>query len=479
MREGDVLDGKYHLIDLLGEGGQGAVWLAEERLRDTPLGHVAVKVLAAGADPKELVTLARLSHRRILRYRTFFEHQGRLCIVTDHAEGGDAARALRLRGGPFSGEETGAYMTGLLEALAYLHGEGVGHRDVKPANLLLVSGEVVLGDVGIARALEGAASRVTTRMTMGYAAPEQFHGRPMLVSDVYGAGVTAFEMLTGELPFTGADAEVMFGHLMREPLIPATLPAAWQAWLRRSLEKDPEKRWSAQGALDALPRPPKVPNGYVFVPPGRFWMGACDDDHEARDNEKPRHEVVLTRGFIIKATPVTQAEWGAFMRRNPSQFAGDDRPVECVSWDDAVAFCAALSNKEGLAAATSYRLPTEAEWEYACRAGTTEARYGSLANIAWFDGNSAGYDHTVGRKAPNAWGLCDMLGNVWEWGGDWYGGYGRGPVSDPTGPAAGTYRIIRGGSWRCSARDARAACRSGGSPSSRHGGLGFRPARSI
>jgi len=125
----------------------------------------------------------------------------------------------------------------------------------------------------------------------------------------------------------------------------------------------------------------------------------------------------------------------------------------------------------------SLRLPTEAEWEYACRAGTTGARYGKLGEVAWYEDNSDGETHRVGTKAPNAWGLYDMLGNVWEWCQDWHGSYPSGPVTDPTGPSTGSYRVYRGGSWDFDAGGVRAAYRGGDSPGYRNGYLGFRVAR--
>ena len=148
--------------------------------------------------------------------------------------------------------------------------------------------------------------------------------------------------------------------------------------------------------------------------------------------------------------------------------------MESVSWTDVQEFIRKLNEREG---GELYRLPTEAEWEYAARAGTTGPRYGETDEIAWYAGNSGGRTHPVGRKRPNAWGLHDMLGNVWEWTADWYGPYPSGAASDPRGPASGSFRVRRGGGWYSDAGRCRSADRNGFEPSYRDFNLGFRLAR--
>ncbi|MCA9541075.1 MAG: formylglycine-generating enzyme family protein, partial [Myxococcales bacterium] len=243
--------------------------------------------------------------------------------------------------------------------------------------------------------------------------------------------------------------------------------------------------------------------------PGRF------------DREGPQHEVELTRGFFVAATPVTQGQYRVLMGANPSCFAGDDqRPVEQVPWHDAIAFCNALSAAEGLkpaydanheldAEADGYRLPTEAEWEYAARAGTTEATYAGsmvilgdnnapvLDGIAWYGGNSGvdegginssgwpekQYDHQraathpVGQKLPNRWGLYDMLGNVYEWVFDLYGDYPQGAQVDPVFADGLGDRIGRGGDYGVLARLLRSALRVPFPPNTTNPDLGLRPLR--
>ena len=281
--------------------------------------------------------------------------------------------------------------------------------------------------------------------------------------------------------------------------------------------------------------------GYVRIEPGCFQMGSPADEPE-RDNDEKRHRVCISRAFYLKSTEVTQKEWRDVMGNSPSRFkhCGDDCPVETVNWYEALAFCNALSRSEGLSecytlsgcggkkpgqdmeckearfkglSCSGYRLPTEAEWEYAARAGTGTAIYtGSmeikglhnapaLDPIAWYGGNSGvdyegGFDcsdwsekqrsssrcgtHRVAGKLANGWGLHDMLGNVWEWCWDWHGAYG-GNANDPLGASTGSFRVIRGGSWYniYFTGYVRAANRFGSAPGRGRYFLGFRPARSI
>jgi hypothetical protein len=211
---------------------------------------------------------------------------------------------------------------------------------------------------------------------------------------------------------------------------------------------------------------------YRLIPAGSFVMGSPEDE-EGRYDDEIQHAVEITQPFLLKTTPVTQGEWLAVMGDNPAHFQGDDRrPVEEVSWEDAVRFC------EGLTAQTGgmYRLPTEAEWEYACRAGTTGARYGDLDAVAWYRDNARGSTQPVGQKQPNAWGLYDMLGNVDEWCQDWYGNDSSEPQRDPKGPPSGVHRVIRGGAWNVNAQNCRAPQRAIYSPTNRIFDIGFRPA---
>jgi len=221
-----------------------------------------------------------------------------------------------------------------------------------------------------------------------------------------------------------------------------------------------------------------------MLPPGirRYWGWK----RVISRDETPRHRVRITRPFWMGVTEVTQAQYEAVMGGNPSFFKGAGSPVEQVSWDDAVEFCRKLTDKcanaqvgAGLKPAPTFRLPTEAEWEYACRAGNRgkwcfgddEAE---LGDYAWYSANSGSTTHPVAQKKPNAWGLYDMHGNVWEWCADWYGDYPTDDANDPQGPSSGSYRVLRGGSWNSNPGNCRSANRNDLVPSFRYYNLGFR-----
>ncbi len=221
---------------------------------------------------------------------------------------------------------------------------------------------------------------------------------------------------------------------------------------------------------------------FIRIPAGTFQMG--DIQGGGGIDQSPVHTVTLTKDFYMGKYEVTQRQWEAVMGRNPSYFdeCGGDCPVEEVSWDNVQAFIEALNVREGT---TAYRLPTEAEWEYAARAGTTtKYSFGNdesqLGDYAWYRSNSGGTTHPVGQKRPNAWGLYDMHGNVWEWVQDWYSStyYSSSPSVDPAGPGSGAARVKRGGSWGGNAFSLRSASRSRSSLGARNSLLGFRLVRS-
>lgn len=219
------------------------------------------------------------------------------------------------------------------------------------------------------------------------------------------------------------------------------------------------------------------------IPAGTFMMGSPDGE-EGRYGNESRVRVRITEPFYLGKTEITQVQWESVMGNNPSHFKGDNLPVERVSWDEAMEFCRKLTERERSAGRLlrdwKYTLPTEAQWEYACRAGTTTAYYtgnssGDLARAGWYDANSGDKTHPVGQKMPNAWGLYDMHGNVWEWCLDRYGSRLQGG-DNPAGPKSGSCRVRRGGGWFFSARLCRSAHRIYASPGDRSFILGFRVA---
>ena len=213
----------------------------------------------------------------------------------------------------------------------------------------------------------------------------------------------------------------------------------------------------------------------VRVEAGTFTMGATPEMENPWDGEKPTHQVTLTNDYYIGKYEVTQALWQAVMSNNPSYFKGDNLPVEKVSWNDCQEFISKLNTITG----KTFRLPTEAEWEYAARGGKKSKGYqysgsNNLSDVAWYEDNSGNKTHAVGSKQANELGIYDMSGNVWEWCQDWYGKYSSSSQTNPTGATSGSYRVIRGGSWFNAARYCRSSFRFNGTPVYRRIDLGLR-----
>jgi formylglycine-generating enzyme required for sulfatase activity len=228
------------------------------------------------------------------------------------------------------------------------------------------------------------------------------------------------------------------------------------------------------------PQPAFAEPEMVYIEGGTFTMGCtAEQGSDCYDNEKPAHSVTLS-SFYIGKYEVTQAQWKAVMGNNPSYFKGDNLPVEQVSWDDAQAFIRKLNQKTG----KDYRLPTEAEWEYAARGGKQSHGYkycggNTPDNVAWYCDNSDSKTRPVGTKQANELGIYDMSGNVWEWCSDWYAAYSSNAQTNPQGAASGSNRVHCGGSWYAYAGRCRVSSRGLHAPGYRSDGLGFRLARSL
>jgi formylglycine-generating enzyme required for sulfatase activity len=221
----------------------------------------------------------------------------------------------------------------------------------------------------------------------------------------------------------------------------------------------PTTPWNPATRLDSI----NLGSSWLFIvriPPGQFWMGTnlvlTAEENWTNDVERPVHQVTISNDFWLGEFVVTQRQFQEVMGNNPSYFrdAGPDAPVEQVDWNQVQAFLAKVNAAQSQ---WTVRLPTEAEWEYAARAGTTDEAYGPIDQIAWYRANSSRTTHPVGMKLPNAFGLYDMLGNVWQWCHDWFGPYTGAPAVDPQGAPTGERRVTRGGCFYCDALHERAA----------------------
>ena len=329
----------------------------------------------------------------------------------------------------------------------------------------------------------------------GLQLPEEFSFQYAQTAFSAGSPQAAIESVNGYLTATGREGKhyrealELLVKAERGPTEPA-VDRAGTAKAEQRLQEPAAARAGSGGTTGSPPGASGIRVGetvvfdgitFVGIPPGEFLMGSTSE--YARDDERPLTRVKINKGFYLGKYEVTQVEWQAVMGDNPSMVSGCGRcPVEQVSWEDVQAFIGKLNAKSG---GEKYRLPTEAEWEYAARAGTDTDTYAGemtapkgndpvVNEIAWYVKNSSGRAHPVGQKTPNGFGLYDMLGNVWEWVGDWYGDYPGGTVTDPAGPGSGSARVDRGGGWIHFARYCRTTHRNRAPPDLRNGSLGFR-----
>lgn len=445
------------------------------------------------------------------------EEEGFYYFVMEHVPGGDLHRAVL--SGKVDVDRGFAIIESIADVLAIAHESGLVHRDVKPENILLrADGSAALSDFDLVRANDTTGGTKTAAMgSVVYTAPEQVEDASGVDhrADIYGLGMTAVFCVYGK-------KLSVFDLFGREAFLNSIVCTSdIREVLQRAVALRPEERFDSMASFRAalaaargddvvegageetvLPWPIQIELAapvtadqgrdhrrdsqsrtvhgveMVLVPGGRFVMGSPEEEEGRDDDESPQHEVALA-SFWLARTPVTNAQYREYIKANPGvvkprfwadhQFAQPENPVVGVSWVEAKAYC----QWAGLL------LPTEAQWEYACRAGTT-SRFSSgdgeehLKKVGWYRGNSGGQMHAVGELEPNGWGLYDMHGNVYEWCEDVFAGYGRELRHEPDGVAD---RIVRGGTFVYEARFARSAYRDWVEPFVRWGSLGFRPAQ--
>jgi eukaryotic-like serine/threonine-protein kinase len=542
---GKTLQGRYYLIEALGQGAFGHTYKAQDLAYQTnPLCVVkhlkpddpdpAILQIARNFFAKEAETLERLGRysNEIPSLLDRFEEGGEFFIVQEWIDGTPLRQEMTI-GRKFTEQETIELLKQILEPLVFCHGEKVIHRDLKPDNIMRrrSDGKLVLIDFGAVKQLAKTTLLIQSQPTIvigtpGFMPTEQLRGKPLLASDIYAVGAIGVFAMTGIHPYhaeyDGSTQEMIWRDK-------STATDAFATVLTQMVKALPIDRFrDASAALAALnslvtTQNPSIPSPnlktftfetvkvddqgsiidrnvrsaryltdnlgrgatleMVFVPGGTFMMGS-DESSE----EQPIH-LVSVPSFYIGKYPITQAQYQAIVGENPSYFKGADRPIEPVSWGDALEFCSRLSQKTG----KKYTLPSEAQWEYACRAGTTTPFYFGdtiVPDLVNYDGNHpygnapqakyAAETTPVGSFPPNAFGLYDMHGNVWEWCLDeCQPNY----VGAPTDGSAWTNKLssdnnilrrLRGGSWSNYARNCRSASRFSHSSTNRYLSYGFR-----
>ncbi len=498
--------GKYRIERVLGAGAYGTVYAAHNPdLNEV----VALKAVGTFGDPEALraaVAAEYKAQRGLTDKRHILEsyppevvegHGLRWVLLPMEMAAGTLRAWLDAHAGNAAQLDEGlALLRQAVAGLEVLHAAGLVHRDIKPENLLLIADamatdtrgvRVKVADFGLASSLEKLSSTRPELVSDGigtpaYMAPEQVmaaHWKDITpAADAYAIGTILFELMDGERPYSGS-ADQLRAKKRDRALAPRTPsgPTHLSELALALLHHERGQRRALADVTAALRSTPGSPPSALVAPPlfmapvmlgrgfgdeqfvrcepGRFIMGS----DLAFDSKR---EVTIARGFHLQKTQVTQEQWVAVMGSNPSKFQGDAlRPVEQVSWEEVQAFLRALNQLTGV----MFRLPTEAEWEYACRAGTTGDYAGHLDDLAWYKSNSAGSTQPVATRQPNAWGLYDMHGNVREWCQD--------------GEPFETQYAIRGGSWASDAYSQRSCSRSSNRSRTRNEYVGFRMAKSL
>jgi formylglycine-generating enzyme required for sulfatase activity len=527
------LKDRYQALKLIGQGGFGKTFLAIDHDKPSKPQCVIKQFFPQGQGTGGLQKAAELfaeeakrldelgKHPQIPELLAYFIHEDqRQYLVQEYIAGQNLEQELKSQGN-FNQDKIRALLLDLLPVLDFIHQRQVIHRDIKPENIIrrVQDNKLVLVDFGAAKAITPVNRSVTGTMigSAEYVAPEQMNGKAVNASDLYSLGVTCLYLLTGISPFDLFDVGehewvwrdylvnnsvsddlgnildklVIFGTKRRyqevkdvlgdlgfKGVTPKTVTQVQVPPPIITIPASPRPSVSSpQALIETLPGGIKLE--MVILPTGTFTMGSDEYDWE-----KPKHQVIIKQ-FAIGKYPVTQEQYQAVMGHNPSKFKNHPKnPVETVSWDDAQIFCRKLNLKTG----QKYRLPSEAEWEYACRAGTqTRYYFGNdeqqLREYAWYSKNSVSKTHPVGQKKPNNWGLFDMNGNVWEWCEDgWHDNYNKAPTDGNSwndNHSRSSARILRGGSWGVNSRNCRSADRLKFITNDRYFNRGFRLAVSL
>ena len=507
--------GKYKIVGHISSGGFGNTYegvhaLMDARVaikeffpkmfcnRDENTSHITV----ATQSNKELVdklrkkfieeakAIFKMNHPNIVKVHDIFEENGTAYYVMDYIDGKSLGDIVKQRGA-LSESEAVDYIRQVAGALKYVHSLNRLHLDIKPGNVMVeANGHAVLIDFGASKYYDMESGENTSTLmgvnTKGYAPIEQStqsFTRFSPATDIYALGATLYKLLTGITP---PDANLLMAKEETLAPLPSCISKSThnavskamtliradrvqtvEAFLSLLDSKTPDTSDNedtvCEEAYKAAEEEQKRREGgtssktftlsgvsfdMVKVQAGSFTMGATSEMEHPCNDEKPIHQVTLTNDYYIGKTEVTQALWKAVMSNNPSYFKGDNLPVVKVSWDDCQKFISKLNSLTG----QNFRLPTEAEWEFAARGGNNSNHYqysgsNELGDVAWYSGNSGDKTHVVATKQPNELGLYDMSGNVWEWCSDWYGNYSSSSQTNPTGPNSGSKRVLRGGCW--------------------------------
>jgi formylglycine-generating enzyme required for sulfatase activity len=483
---------RYRALRIIGQGGFGKTFLAQDEGKPSKPKCVIKQFIYD--DPATLREAQRLfeqeavrlddlgKHPQIPELLAHCEQEGRQYLVQEFIDGENLLQELQ-RSGQFSEAKIKDLLLDLLPVLQFIHAGQVIHRDIKPENIIRrrSDGRLVIVDFGAAKMASQTALQKTgtTIGSAGYAAPEQAFGKALFASDIYSLGVSCLHLLTDVNPLTMYDP--VEGFAWRDFLVNQKVSNDLGQILDKMTQPSVKQRYQsvaetlqmlqpkASSSVILQPaQPQRTPastssnslvldcgNGVklelVKVAAGSFNMGSNEDN-----DEKPIHRVNL-REFLIGKYPVTQEQYQAVIGKNPSDFKGNQNPVEKVSWHDAVKFCQKLAQKTR----EKVRLPTEAEWEYAAKGGNQSegykyARSDSLDEVGWYNGNTTflaifgGKTQPVGQKRENELGIYDMSGNVWEWCEDvWHKNYNGAPSDGSAWLTGGEQnrRALRGGSW--------------------------------